>query len=119
MRDPVGRDGQRGVLLTLAVIIAVIGAIASMTVLQLAYYQTRHARFHRLHLVSQYAAEAGVVWAQERLLQNPASCAAMNAANPDVPIDHDSNGATPPINVDVTVAPCPGADMRVTARVVY
>ena len=103
--------GQRGVVLTLAVVIAVLGAIASLTILQMAYYQSRHARFHRLHTVAQYAAEAGVVWGQQRLQQNPVYCGV-----PDPP----AAMFNPPANVDVTVTNCgAGNDHVVRALVAY
>ena len=109
------RHGQRGAVLTLAIIIAVLGAIASMTMLQLAYYQSLHARFHRLHTAAQYAAEAGIVWGQQRLLSDPNYCGAQ---------DPPPAMFNPPATVDVTVTNCvppnpPGTNHVVSARVVY
>ena len=104
------RHEQRGAVLTFAIIIAVLAAIASMTVLQIAYYHARMGRFQRLHMAAQYAAEAGVVWGQERLLQNPAYCGV-----PDPP----PAMFNPPATVDVVVTNCGGATHAVSAKVVY
>ena len=89
---------------------AVLGAIASMTVLQLAYYQARHAQFHRLHEQAQYAAEAGIVWGQSQLLRNANYCGA----------DPNPNLFNPPATVDVTVTNCgAGNNHVVSAKVTY
>lgn len=101
-------SGTRGAVLTAALISALLASIASYLVLQLAMVQARYARFHEGHAEARHAAEAGLVWAYERLLSNPAYCGA-----PDPP----PLGA---LTVDVTISDCaPGNPKAITAKVTY
>ena len=85
-----------------------IAAFASLAVLQLAISQTQHAKFHENRTRSRYAAEAGIVWAQQRLLNDPTYCGV-----PDPP-------AIDGIAVTVTVTNCgAGNTHAVSARVDY
>ena len=53
---------------------ALVAVIASYGILQVAVNQARRAGFYRKHTRGQYAAEAGLVWAQQQLWNNPAYC---------------------------------------------
>ena len=108
--------GRKGVVLMITVMTAIVCAIAAYAALQIAIAEARQAVFYRDRTKARYAAEAGLVWAQQRLWQNPADC--FNA-NPDVALDHDADPATPPLNVDVTVTPCGAPNARLNAKVVY
>ena len=105
---PLMRRNARGAVLGLVIITAVVAAIASLTVLQIAIHQARHAKFHHDRTRTRYAAEVGVVWAQQRLLNNPGYCGA-----PDPPV---IDGMT----VDVTVTNCGAGNAHaINATVVY
>ncbi len=104
-----GRLGnERGGLLVLIMVSALLAAIMSFSVLELAIAQAKRARFHRLRGSARYAAEAGIVWAQQRLLQNPAYC-----GTPDPP-------PFGTITVDVGVTNCGGGNPHaISAKVTY
>ncbi len=102
------RRGERGAVLMAALISALLSSIASYLVLQLAIAQGRQAKFHREHVEARHAAEAGLVFAYEQLVNDSAYCGA-----PDPP-------PMGTLTVDVTVAPCGGlAPRTVSAKVIY
>ncbi len=106
-RVPSMRRNERGAVLGLALFTALIASFASLAVLQLAISQTQHAKFHHDRTRSRYAAEAGIVYAQQQLLANPGYCGTGGL---------DING----ISVDVTVTDCgAGKAHTVSAKVVY
>ena len=102
------RLNERGALLGLAMIIAVIGAFTSYAVLQITIDQALHAKFHHDRTQARYAAEVGIVWAQQRLLYDETYCGAIGP-----PL---INGMA----VDVTVTNCGiGNQHTISATVIY
>jgi len=104
-------SGARGAVLTAALISAFLASIASYLVLQIAVIQARQARFHEGHVEARHAAEAGLVWAYDRL-----TYVTMTG-------DTSACGGSPPVingmTVTMTVSgPCPGP-RAVTAKVTY
>jgi Tfp pilus assembly protein PilX len=72
---------ERGAALTITIMIALITAIALYAILMMASSQARQAAFTASRLRARYAAEIGLVWAQQRLRDNPAYC-----GDPDPPV---------------------------------
>lgn len=105
------RSEQEGGFALVAVIVtALIASVASFGALLLAmsHAQTGDAQLDRLR--AQYAAEAGLVWAQQKLWANPAYC-----GTPDPPA---INGLT--VNVIVDDSHCvAGTAHRLQAKVTY
>ena len=105
-REPINERGA--IVLGMTILTAILAAIASFAVLQLAIAYSLQGRFFVNRTPYRYAAEAGLVWAQEQLWNNPAYCGA-----PDPPV---INGVT----VDVTVTNCgAGNSHTITANAVY
>lgn len=100
-----------------AIVTAFTASLASYVMLQMVVTGAQHARWYRQRAIARYAAEAGLVWAQQQIWIGGAAAAGCFGANPDFTIDHDGNAATPLINVDVTANPCPPAESRLTAAV--
>ena len=107
---------ERGMALGFVLIIALLGAIAAYAILMLAISQARHSAFSQERPSARYAAEAGLVWARQRLWEDPTSCF---PANPDLSVDADGDG-TAETNVDIVASSCGATDRRtLTAQVVY
>ena len=99
---------ERGVALGMVIVLALIFAVAAFGVMTMSVSrsQTYGRQTHRLK--AQYAAEAGLVWATQRLWSNQAYCGV-----PDPP---PVNG----MNIDVTVTNCgAGRTHALTAKVLY
>ena len=100
------RGSDRGMILAVTMMMALVASIVSYAVLQLAVSQGRQGRFFRSQTSARYLAEAGMVLAQERLrVDINAFC-----TNPTpVQIDTNGNGVDPSDpTVDITVIPgCP------------
>ena len=110
------RSTQRGMVLGIVVVMAFIAAVASYTILLVAASQARQGQFWRQRFRARYAAEAGIVWAMERLWANQAYCGA-----PDPPpFDTDGDGVAD-TTVDVTMSGCGGgaANRTISAAVTY
>lgn len=102
---------ERGAVLALAVGVAFIASVSAFVILQLAIASSRRAQFYREQSHARYAAEAGIIWAQQRLWADPNYC-----GNPDPP----SATFTPAVNVDVTVSNCGAGNLHVVnATVTY
>ena len=102
------RGNEHGIALGVVLMMALIfGAVAAgALMLSASRSQTSGLQAHRLK--AQYAAEAGLVFAMQRLWKDPAYC-----GNPDPPV---LNG----LNVDVTVSNCgSGNTHTVSAKVTY
>lgn len=99
--------GERGVIaLSMAIIVALIGAIASYALLTIAISNARQARFYRTRLPARYAAEAAIVWAQQQLSVSPGFCGGTHTV-----------GGVP---VSVTVTNCvAGNPHTLSAKVTY
>ena len=114
---------ERGAVLMMAVIAALIAAVMSYGILALAMAQAKQSVVYRNRTPAINAAEAALVWAREQLWQNPLGDLPTDFCfqnNPDVQIDHDQNPATPPINVDIIVTgPCPSAALQLSAKAAY
>ena len=101
---------ERGAALTMAVLAALMSAIAVYTVMVLALSQARQARFFKERLLARNAADAGVVWAQQRLFSSP---------NPDTVeflsgnVDFTLNG----VDVDVILPACPAPPALCSSRI--
>ena len=104
------KHAEHGIVLGIVIMTAVIFSIAAYAMLMTAMNQRQRAKeFDVDRLRARYAAEAGLVWAQERLWADPTFCVGSPPFNP-------INGLT----VTVTVSgPCPGPTHKITARVTY
>lgn len=98
---------DRGMILAVTMMMALVASIVSYGVLQLAVSQGRQGKFFRSQTAARYLAEAGMVLAQERLRANPNTF----CTNPtEVQIDTNGNGidaSDPRVDVTVTPAVCP------------
>jgi len=101
-------NNERGMALGMVIVMALIFAVAAFGVMTLSVSrsQTSGRQAHRLK--AQYAAEAGLVWATQRLWRDQAYC-----GTPDPPA---ING----MSVDVTVINCgAGHTHALIAKVLY
>ena len=99
---------ERGIALGMVIVLALIFAVAAFGVMTLSVNrsQTSGRQTHRLK--AQYAAEAGLVWATQRLWSSQANCGV-----PDPPPINS-------MNVDVTVTNCgAGKTHTLLAKVLY
>ena len=96
---------DRGAILAVTMMMALVASIVSYGVLQLAVSQGRQGRFFRSQTAARYLAEAGMVLAQERLRANPNTFCTPTPMQ----IDTNGNGIDPSDpTVDITVTPgCP------------
>ena len=96
-RPRAGLEGgaTRGAILPIVAGTALLCAIAAYAILIMTLAQAKHTAFYRERTRARYAAEAGIVWAQQRLFISP------TWGGGTLPIDG--------INVAVTVAPPCGA----------
>jgi hypothetical protein len=97
-----GVTGQRGAALGMVVLVAVCFSIAAFTALILALSRTRTKDFYKRRVVAHYAAEAGLVWAMQRLWADPSEC--FRGPN-DLFIDPDGSGPLPSLPVQIKVPP--------------
>ncbi|MBI4322761.1 MAG: hypothetical protein HY596_00620 [Candidatus Omnitrophica bacterium] len=99
---------ERGVALGMVIVMALIFAVAAFGVMTLSVSRSQTSGLQAHRLKAQYAAEAGLVWAMQRLWQDQAYCGEQDP---------------PPINgltVDVTVTNCgPGNTHTLSAKVLY
>ncbi|HEX9780400.1 MAG TPA: hypothetical protein VGB20_04220 [bacterium] len=110
--------GERGAVLGLMIILAFVAAIVAYGNVMMAISQSRQSQWWHERPPARYAAEAGLVIAQERLWANPNYC----ASNDVVPIDVDGNGSTTDpgdLSVAITVQPCGSPTRTITTKVVY
>jgi len=99
---------ERGIALGIVILTAVVFSVAAFAVLTLTLGGTQRSSASEQRLRAQYAAEAGLVWAMQRLWANPNYCGA-----PDPP-------AIGGINVDVTVTNCgAGNTHTISAKAAY
>ena len=105
----IGRGSERGTVTGLAIMMAVISALYSYVLWQLVTTASQHARHCRQRSAALYAAEAGLVWAQQQMFAGLGGCF---ASNPDISVDHDGIVATPAIPVNIIAAPCPGPGVQ-------
>ena len=100
---------ERGTMvLSMTIISAILAAIASFAVLQLAIAYALQGRFFVNRTPYRYATEAGLVWAQEQLRNIPAYCGGPAPA------------VIPGVAVNVTVTNCGAGNVHtITAQAVY
>ena len=72
MSQPVRKE--RGTVLAVAILTAIVCSVTAYLVLFLAISQARQARFYHQRVRARYATEAAIVWAQDQLRINPAYC---------------------------------------------
>ena len=109
---------ERGVVLGLVIITSVIFGIAAFGILMLAMSRLRVGNvLGEGRLRAQYAAEAGLVMAMQKMW-DPANCAALGS-----PYNLDTNNdGTNDTTVTVTVTPCPiasGVPSKLQAKVTF
>ena len=63
---------ERGAVLTVVIVMAIVCSMLAWGVLYAAIANARRAQFHREWMPARYAAEAGLVWAMQRLWADPA-----------------------------------------------
>ena len=99
---------ERGMVLGIVVVMALVFSAAAFAALNVALSRSRRPGVfsNERYLRARYAAEAGVVWATQQLWGNPTECF---SASPDHLVDDDGNSATPAIPVDIVATPCPTA----------
>lgn len=118
MRQPdahAQRRAEWGAVLTVMVVAALMSAVAIYTVMSIALSQAQQAQFYQERLVARNAAEAGIIWAQQRLRVNEIFCA--DAGN-----DPPAALFNPSTVVDVTITPCgvgTSPPRRIDAKVTY
>ena len=104
---------ERGYMLTMVVMAAVICAIVSYALLVTSIAQARQGRLYKTRAPAVDAAEAALVWAQAQLLADPVWWSAQGGA-PDVII----NG----LDVDIIMPQCtlnPCESRQLQAQVIY
>lgn len=99
---------ERGMVLGIVVVMAVVASAAAFAALNVALSRARRPGVFATerYLRARYAAEAGVVWAAQQLWGNPTECF---AAPVDHSVDDDADPGTPAIPVDIVATPCPTA----------
>lgn len=111
--------GEQGFALMMVLITAVIFAVAAFAALTIAVSGTQQMTvISDDHLRARYSAEAGLVWAMQKLWVNPAECF---GGSPNFTIDTDGAGPLPGTGIDITATPCPGPGVSGTlsAKVTY
>lgn len=101
------RNRERGAVLGIVMLVALVATIASYAMLEVAVSRARQARFYRDRLPSRYAAEAAIVWAQQQLWTDSLFCGGTHTV-----------GGVP---VQVTVTNCGGVGNAhvLSAKVIY
>ena len=108
-----GAAPARGAVLAMMIMMALVAAISIYAILFMASSQARQAAFSLSSIRARYAAEVGLVWAQQRLQENPGYCPGLGAlGDPDPP-------AVGGIAIDVVRADCVSPTPKITAKVVY
>ena len=98
-------SNQRGMALGMAVLVAVCFSIAAFTALVLALSRAKQKDFYKRRARAQYVAEAGLVWAMERLWVDQTYC--------DIPAPPTMNG----LAATITVTNCGGVNHTVSSTV--
>lgn len=109
------RGSDRGMILAVTLMMALVASIVSYGVLQLAVSQGRQGKFFRSQTSARYLAEAGMVLAQERLRTNPSAFCTPTPLQ----IDADGDGTLEAWEtVTITDAHCgPGNVHEISVRV--
>lgn len=99
---------ERGMVLVIAMVVALISATGTYMMLNMAASQTRWMMAMTKHERARYLSEAGIVWATRRIWQNPAFCTAGPQAV-----------TLPEGTIEVTVTNCAVGSHRILARSLY
>ena len=107
------RTGERGIALGVVIITAVVFSVAAFAILTLSMGGAQQAGSYARRLKARYAAEAGLVWATQRLWGTPTWT---SSAGTDLTVGG--------MNVDVTLSACPAPpalcdNRRLEAKVTY
>jgi hypothetical protein len=118
MTAPVCRHRKRGIALAAVIGSALVFSVAAYAVLYASLGFRQRVDFSKRNIRARYAAEAGMVWAMQRLWDNPAWTS--SAGTIDLPFDVDQDGATGASEgVDVVYESCPTQPCRMEAKVRY
>lgn len=104
---------ERGAVLTFTLVMAFLFAVAAYADIMMAVSQAEQSRFWKERPKARYASESGIVWAMQRLWEDP------TWSSPAGNVDFTMPDGTP---VDVIVAPCsnnPCEDREISAEVAY
>lgn len=116
------RSREQGAVLGLVIVTAAVFMVAAFAALTMALSRAQVANTIGVErLRAAYSAEAGIVWAMQRLWLNP-SWASGAGVDLTVPSDMDGNGviaAGEGLGVDVLYAPCGTPPCQLQAKVVY
>ncbi len=116
------RSREQGAVLGLVIVTAAVFMVAAFAALTMALSRAQVANTIGVdRLRATYSAEAGIVWAMQRLWANPAWSSGAGV-DLTVPSDLDGNGviaAGEGLAVDVLYTPCGVPPCTLQARVVY
>ena len=105
----------------MVLIAALVFSVALFAVLNMSLSHQQASSYNYSRYRSRYAAEAGMVWAMQKLWANPTwGSAAGWTSGSDPLIDTDGDG-TPETQVDIIIPPCtqPCPSRTLQAKVVY
>ena len=118
-----GTTRRRGITLVTVIVAAMVFSIAAYAVLFMSMSMSNRQSFNEKDVRSRYAAEAGIVWAMQKLWADPLEC--FGGPN-DLPLDDDGDPVTPDVMVDITaktdlgVCPAPsGQRLKLEAKVTF
>ena len=116
------RAGQHGSVLAMVIIGAVIFSIAAYAMLNLSLSRTQSVRYNIDRYRARYAAEAGMVYAMQKLWANPNWSSGQGwTKSEDLDLDTNADGIAD-TQVDIIIPKCtksPCEMRRLQAQVVY
>lgn len=86
------RANERGMALGIVIFSAIVFSVASFAVLNVAMSRAQTSTFQEGRVRARYAAEAGLVWARERLWADPGFPNFCIPGGFSLPFDSDGNG---------------------------
>ncbi len=124
-----GTTRRRGIALITVIVAAMVFSIAAYAVLFMSMGMSNRQSFNEKSVRARYAAEAGIVYAMQKLWKDPPTIAAnCFPGTDDVPnFDDDSNPATPDAKIDIILTSdsgncpplIPGERMKLQAKVTF
>ena len=116
------RVGQRGSLLTMVIVGAIIFSLTAYAMLNMSLSRTQSVKYNVDRYRARYAAEAGVVYAMQKLWANPTWSSGQGwTTAEDLELDTNADGVTD-TQVDIILPACtkvPCEMRRLQAKVVY
>ncbi len=116
---------SRGGALIAVIVTALIASVAAFAALMMAMSQSQSAKLQQDRLVARYAAEAGLVWAQQQLWDeqafwsNPAHpCTDPGTEGTNVVLTNQPLPGIGPVNITITNCGV-GRPHKITAKVSY